>query len=313
MQEFFKQLKKFGKVKLNEKMEKHTTFKIGGVAQFFVIVDDNESLVNLLNFLSGEGVNFKIISGGSNMLFPDEEFEGVVIKVQSQNLSVNGQTIESDAGVLLSSVVSAAVKNSLSGLEWAAGIPGTIGGAVRGNAGAYGLDTGRSVEKVEIWQDGEVKILSAQECGFSYRSSLIKKTPGMIVLRAWFKLNLGDKKEIMKKIQENISSRNGKYPPFPSAGCFFTNVKLEKWPGETKDLPALFLERGTVPAGWLVEQVGAKGLSVGGAKVSEEHANFVVNFNKATSEDVKNLVEEVKQRVYNKYGVELEFEVEIIK
>jgi UDP-N-acetylmuramate dehydrogenase len=312
MQDFFKQLKEFGKVKLNEAMNKHTTFKIGGPVHFFVIVEENDKLVVLLNFLVAEGVSFKVISGGSNMLFPDEEFEGVVVQVKSQKLKVINEVIEVEAGVALGTVVNEAAKNSLSGLEWAAGIPGTIGGAVRGNAGAYGLDTGRSVEKVEVWQDGEVKILSAKDCDFGYRSSLIKRESGIVVLRAWFKLVKGDKKEILKKIQENISSRNGKYPPFPSAGCFFTNVKLEKWPGETKDLPSLFLERGTVPAGWLVEQVEAKGLAVGGAKVSDEHANFVVNFNKATAEDVKNLVEEVKQRVYNKYRVELEFEVEIV-
>jgi len=312
MQDFFKQLKEFGKVRVNEPMHKHTTFQIGGQARFFVLVDDNKKLIELLNFLNGEGVDYIVFGGGSNLLFQDNEYDGVVIKLATHDLQLVNNTIQAEAGVMLGQTLQLAMQNGLSGLEWAAGVPGTIGGAVRGNAGAFGQDISSNIDKVEIWEDGEQKILNKSDCDFVYRGSFFKNKKNVVILRVWLKLEFGDKSEILKKVHENLQARKGKFPIYPSAGCFFTNVKLDKWTGEKKDLPPLFLERGTVPAGWLVEQVEAKGLTVGGAKVSEEHGNFVVNFNKADAEDVKKLVEDVRQRVYNKFGIELEFEVEII-
>ncbi len=133
-----------------------------------------------------------------------------------------------------------------------------------------------------------------------------------MILRVWIKFEKGDQQKILTQVKEYLEQRAGKFPPYPSAGCFFKNVKLDKWPNYPKDLPPLFIERGTVPVGWLVDQVGVKGLEIGGASISDMHCNFVVNKNNASQADVLAVVEEVKARVYNKFKVELEAEVEIV-
>jgi len=313
MDQLYKKLKEFGHVKLNEPLSKHTTFKIGGPADFFIEVKEREKLVELLNYVNGEGISYYILGGGSNMLFSDERFEGVVIRFKSSVLTLeSSNTIEAEAGVLLSSVISLAMQNSLSGLEWAVGIPGTVGGAVRGNAGAMGKHTGTSISKVEVWRNGEIVELSAEECGFKYRGSNFQ-TNGDVILRVWFTLTPGDKKVMAEEMQTYIKQRNGRYPAYASPGCFFKNFHLDKWPGNIKELPELFQQRGTVPAGWLVEQVGMKGFTNGGAKISDEHGNFIVNFNDATQHDVLTIFENVKEKVYTKFNVELEPEVEIVK
>lgn len=311
MQELYQQLKEFGHVKLNEPLSKHTTFKIGGKAQFFVIVEETEKLIGLLDYLSGEGINYYILGGGSNLLFSDNEFEGVVIKVKSIKYKVESDVIEVEAGVVLAKLLNEATHNELTGLEWAAGVPGTVGGAVRGNAGAMGHDMAEVVEKVEVWRNGEVIELNKAECGFSYRESAFKKNTD-VILRVWSKLAKGDKAEILKLVQGYLKQRTGRYPNSPSAGSFFKNIDLKNWPGNIKELPELFQVRGKVPAGWLIEQAGMKGFSVGGAKVSDEHGNFIISFDSATQHDILTLIESLKEKVYNKYGVELEPEVEVV-
>ncbi len=312
MNELYKELKKYGRVRLNEPMCKHTTMKVGGPAEFFVAVNDNDKLAGLLNFLSGEGVPFFILGGGSNVLIRDDGFEGVVIAVETNALDCRGEMIVCDSGENLSSVVSVAVANSLAGMEWAAGIPGTAGGAVRGNAGAMGSDISQSVSEVTVWKNGEIFTLKNNECEFGYRSSIFKKDGG-VILRIIFKLQPGEKKEILKKTGENIQKRLGLHPAHPSSGSFFKNIRIENWPGNQDDLPAQYRERGTIPAGYLIEQLGLKGYRVGGAGVSIEHGNFIINYGGATQADIVSLVETVKEKVYNKYGIELVPEVEIVK
>ena len=312
MDSLYKELRKFGKVKANAPLSRCSTFRIGGPAQFLVEVDNNDNLISLLNFLSGEGVNFIILGGGSNFLFSDEGFAGVVIKIKSAEIKVEDETIVCEGGTMLGAVVSLAGQNSLSGLEWAAGIPGTVGGAVRGNAGAMGQDASGSVNKVEIWRSGEVLTIPKKECDFEYRESIFKKNHQDVILRVRFKLAKGDQKEIMLEMQKHIVARQGKFPAYPSPGSFFKNIRIEDWPGDRKLLPPIFVERGKVPAAYVIEQAGMKGYAVGGAKISDEHANFVINYDKATQADVLAVVEKVKEAVYNKFGVELEPEVEII-
>lgn len=312
MNTLYTNLKKYGKVKSNALLSKCTTFRIGGPAKFLVEVLENTKLVELLNFLSAEEQDFFILGGGSNLLLSDEGFDGVAVKIKCSNIEVVDKMIICDAGVSLGVAVNTATQNSLTGLEWGAGIPGTIGGAVRGNAGAMGKDMSRNVSKVEVWENGEVKEMDNAECEFSYRDSGFKNN-NAVILRVWLKLAKGDPKEILSQVQLYLGQRSGKFPPYPSAGCFFKNLKLEKWPNHPKDLPPLFIERGAVPAGWLIEQAGVKGLEKGGAAISDKHCNFIVNKNEASQSDVLAIVEEVQTRVYNKFKVEVELEVEIVR
>ncbi len=291
-------------------MAKYTTFHIGGPVQFMVEVAETEKLVALLNYLMGEGVPYFVLGGGSNLLWQDDEWEGVVIKVQNTNTKIQNNVIEAEAGVSFAAVVMLAVQNNLAGLEWAAGMPGTVGGAVRGNAGAMDSDTSRSLEKIEVWRDGEVIILKPEDCEYGYRDSAFKRNTD-VVLRAWFKTMPGDKIALMQTMQATIKGRNGKYPASPSAGSFFKNIDVSSWTGDTTKLPEKFLASGKIPAGWINEQNGLKGFAVGGAKVSDEHGNFLINYNKASQSDVLQVVEEVQKRVYDTFKTELEPEVVI--
>jgi UDP-N-acetylmuramate dehydrogenase len=310
MQELYKQLKECGHVRPGALMAKYTTFHIGGPVQFLVEVKETEKLVTLLNYLMGEGIPYFILGGGSNLLWQDDEWEGVVIKLESQIVKLESQVIVAEAGASFAAMVMLAVQNNLAGLEWAAGMPGTVGGAVRGNAGAMDSDTSRSLEKIEVWRDGEVITLKPEACEYGYRDSAFKRNTD-VVLRAWFKTTPGDKIALMQTMQATIKGRNGKYPASPSAGSFFKNCDVSSWSGDRTKLPEKFLTTGKIPAGWINEQNGLKGFAVGGAKVSDEHGNFLINYNKATQADVLQVVEEVQKRVYDTFKAQLEVEVVI--
>lgn len=310
-QNIYKELKKFGKIKVGVVLSRYTTLKIGGPASLFLEIKDRILLSAALDFLTGEGAPYLMLGGGSNLLMSDEGFDGVVIKNLTSNIKLENSIIEADSGVPFGMVTALSLKNNLAGLEWSAGLPGTVGGAVRGNAGAAGGETGEVLKAVEVWIDGEVTELTPADCKFGYRDSIFKHNKA-VVLRAWFKLNSADGQVSMSKVQEILNKRTGYYPPFPSAGSFFKNYPAKNWPEKAGKLPEKFLETGKVPAGWINEQTGLKGFCVGGAMVSEQHGNFLINKDGATASDMLKLVEEVKNRVYNKFGIVLEEEVHII-
>ncbi|KKQ39475.1 MAG: UDP-N-acetylenolpyruvoylglucosamine reductase [Candidatus Magasanikbacteria bacterium GW2011_GWA2_37_8] len=313
MNDLYQQLKNFGHVKNNVALSKYSTFKVGGPAQFLVEVTENYQIIKLLNYLNEYGAEYYILGSGSNILFPDEGLEKVVIKMQNGNLKMeNENEIIAEAGVQLGAVVNLAAKEGLSGMEWAVGIPGTIGGAVRGNAGAMGKETSNVVSTIKIWRNGEILDIPKEECSFGYRESMFKNSTD-VILSATFILTPADKKDIMASMQKYLGQRTGRYPHFPSAGSFFKNIDIKNWPGDINKLPEIFRERGKIPVGWLVEQVEMKGYTVGGAKVSDEHGNFIVNFNNATKADVLTVVEAVQTKVYNKFRIALESEVEIVR
>jgi UDP-N-acetylmuramate dehydrogenase len=307
-----KALREYGDVKVNAVLSKFTSYKIGGPASLLVEVSSTQKLVEILNFLSGEGIEYFVLGGGTNVLFPDDGFEGVVIRVRTGLLEEAGGTIMAESGVVFGALNNFALQHGLSGLEWSAGLPGTVGGAVRGNAGAAGGDVANSLCKVEAWIDREVVQLKPDECSFSYRESLFKQNGG-VVLKAWFDVVPGDTGKMLLKMQEIIAGRAGRYPNFPSAGSFFKNVPVKEWKGKQNELPVEFVRSGKIPVGWLNEQAGLKGLRVGGAMVSEQHGNFLINRESATEADILHLVEEIKTRVYNKFGISLEEEVCIVR
>jgi len=309
--QMYKKLKEFGKVRLNKTMDKQTTFRIGGLVFALIEVETTDNLVKLLDFLRDEGKEYFILGGGSNLLWKDEAYEGVVIKIKTKEIKVVDNIMEVEAGVSLAEVVNKASLDSLSGMQWGAGIPGTIGGAVRGNAGAFGESISNNLESVKIYRDGEIFELKKQDCEFGYRESIFKNNND-VILSVILKLKKGDKQEIMSQVQEYLKYRGDRFAPYPSAGSFFKNLPLSIWKKDTNILPSKFLEINKIAAGWLVDEVKMRGVEIGGAKVSDEHANFLVNFNKASQKDVLDLVEDIRVRVYNKYGIELEEEVQII-
>lgn len=309
-------LKQYGKVRISEPLSKHTSFKIGGLAQFFVSVETINSHVELMKYLDGIGTPYMILGGGSNMLAGDAGFDGVVIHPMYQTIVREGSNLIVDAGALTVSVARESMKEQLTGFEWGVGIPGTIGGAVRGNAGAMGFEMKDSVHSVKAYMNGEVVTLNTEQCGFGYRSSVFKAQGG-VVLQVTLKLETSQNKELMKHAIEYLTYRNSTQPQgHASTGCIFQNPDAGKYRAQLiehfdkySEHIQKFLSLGKISAGWLVEQAGLKGEQCGQALVSEQHGNFIINLGGATAADVHALIDRIKETVYTKFGIQLEEEI----
>lgn len=315
--------KKFGEnVLANEPLSRHCTFRIGGPAKYFLIAESGEEVTNAVKVAKELGLKFFIFSGGSNILFSDQGFDGLVIKIQNTKYEILDAKIVAEAGVPLARVVEAATENCLTGLEWAAGIPGTVGGAVRGNAGAYGHAIGEMVENVEALEVKseklKVKNYRKEDCKFGYRESVFKHNND-IILKVALKLQQGDKGKIKAEVEKNLAARDEKLPlEYPSAGCVLKNVEITDEIlksfrfHSTEEIPEEFIKRKKIPAAWLIERCDLKGKKVGGAKISEKHANFIVNVGKATADNVVALVSLIKMKVRDEFGIQLQEEIEYV-
>ncbi|MDQ0972783.1 UDP-N-acetylmuramate dehydrogenase [Neobacillus niacini] len=286
-----------GKVKRNERLSQHTTMKIGGPADIFIEPASLENIQKVMTFLKEREIPWRAIGRGSNLLVSDKGIEGVVIKLGSglDHLTISDSKITVGGGHSLVSLSTLISKKGLSGLEFASGIPGSVGGAVYMNAGAHGSDISKILTKAHIlFDDGSMEWLSNDEMEFTYRTSVLqKKRPG-IVLEAEFQLTKGDKTAIVSQMQKNKDYRKETQPwNFPCAGSIFRNP-----------LPNY--------AGKLIEDAGLKGFQMGGAKISEMHGNFIVNAGNATAKDVLDLIQYIKDTILNLYGIKMETEVEII-
>ncbi|WP_045515377.1 UDP-N-acetylmuramate dehydrogenase [Neobacillus niacini] len=286
-----------GKVKRNELLSQHTTMKIGGPADIFIEPSSLENIQKVMTFIKERQIPWRAIGRGSNLLVSDKGIEGVVIKLGSglDHLSINESTITVGGGHSLVSLSTLISKKGLSGLEFASGIPGSVGGAVYMNAGAHGSDISKILTKAHIlFEDGAIEWLSKDEMEFTYRTSVLqKKRPG-IVLEAEFQLIKGDRTAIVSQMQKNKDYRKETQPwNFPCAGSIFRNP-----------LPNY--------AGKLIEDAGLKGFQIGGAKISDMHGNFIVNAGNATAKDVLDLIQYIKDKILNLYGIKIETEVEII-
>ncbi|MCM3594403.1 UDP-N-acetylmuramate dehydrogenase [Metabacillus idriensis] len=286
-----------GKVVHNEPLAKHTTIKIGGPAEIFVEPNSIEDLKKTMDIVTESGVPWRAIGRGSNLLVGDSGIKGVVIKLGKglDHLEVDGDTITAGGGYSLIKLTTVISKQGLSGLQFAGGIPGSVGGAVYMNAGAHGSDMSKILVKAHIlFEDGTMEWLTAEELDFSYRTSLLqKKRPG-ICLEAVLKLDKGNREEIVAELQKNKDYRRETQPwDHPNCGSVFRNP-----------LPHY--------AGQLIQESGLKGYQIGGAKISELHGNFIVNTGNATAKDVLDLIDFVKKTIYEKHAVKMETEVEIV-
>lgn len=303
-------------IQQNIPLAKFTTFKIGGPAKFFVEVKNEEELLEAVNYAKKSKLEIFILGGGSNILISDEGFQGLVIKLQFENFKIENEKIECGASVMLSKIVNESVKNELSGLEWAVGIPGTVGGAIRGNAGAYGSEIGNNIESINAINIERFRVGSYKKdnCNFSYRNSIFKKDKNLVIISCVMNLQKGKKNEIENKIREIIKKRSEKIPTGFTPGSFFQNPTVknpEIIARFEKDTGAKCYD-GKIPAGWLIEGVRLRGKKIGGASVSEKHGNFVINLGNATAQDVIILASFVKMKVRNEFGVQLKEEVQYV-
>lgn len=284
------------RVLLEESMKRHTTFRIGGPAEVFVMPGNLEEVQRILEICRTEDLPYFILGNGSNLLVSDKGYQGVVVQLYRNfgQIRVEDSRIHAQAGALLSGIAAAAREASLTGFEFAGGIPGTLGGAVVMNAGAYGGEMKDVLKEVTVLTpEGGVLTLQADELHMGYRTSVIKEA-GYIVLEAVISLEKGDQEEIRSRMQELAGMRTSKQPlSYPSAGSTFKR-------------PEGYF------AGKLIMDSGLRGYQVGGAQVSEKHCGFVINTGNATAKDVTTLMSDVQRIVMEKFGVKLEPEVKFL-
>jgi len=299
------------KIKRNISLKKVSTFKIGGKAKYFAEVKNLTDLTEVISWAEKRRINYKIIGGGSNIVFPDEGFNGLIVKIKFGSIcSPKPYTIRAGAGASLNKVVDYANRQGWQGLETLAGIPGTVGGAIYGNAGAYGRSISEVIKSVTVWRNCQIKTLTKNQCRFQYRHSIFKKEQSVIV-SAELKLKGGNAK-LLKEVSRKIRLvRNQKYRPgLRCPGSFFKNILVQDLPPKVLALiPKEKIKGGKVPAGYLLEQVGAKGMKLGGIRIADFHGNLLINANKGTAAEVKKLARILKKRVKKKFGVSLEEEI----
>lgn len=293
--DLFKDIYLEDSIKVNEPMKKHITFKVGGPADILLEPSDEEQIIKSIEICKNNNIPYIVIGNGSNLLVRDGGIRGVIIKLSGLNfIKVDGNYITAGAGVALKEVSDVALENSLTGFEFASGIPGSVGGAVFMNAGAYDGEMKNIISSVTVLdKEGNIVTLEKDELEFGYRTSSVK-TEGYIVISAQFELQLGDKVKIKNRIDELTQKREEKQPlEYASAGSTFKR-------------PEGYF------AGKLIQDAGLKGFTIGGAAVSQKHSGFVINTGNATAQDVLDVIKHVQDEVKNQFGVELKTEVRII-
>lgn len=298
MNNFILELEKLnlGKIEKDISLSTLTTYKTGGIAKLVVYPNNINNLKQLLKLIHKHNIKYFILGKGSNTLFSDKEFNGVIIKLDKlNNFEIKETEIYVESGMILSKLVQASVKNELTGLEFAIGIPGTIGGAIYMNAGAYGSKMSNIVKSVIILDEKlQIEEIPLEKLKFDYRYSIFQANKNLICVAANIKLEHGNHDEIASKIKENLLKRKNSQPlKYPSAGSVFRNPEGNY-------------------AGKIIEELGLKGKNIGGAEISTKHANFIINKNNATSSDILNLIKLVQKEAKDKYKIDLKLEQQLV-
>ncbi|MFA6322325.1 MAG: UDP-N-acetylmuramate dehydrogenase [Candidatus Buchananbacteria bacterium] len=303
----------------NELLANHTTFKIGGPARYFFAAQGKSDLILAVKTAEELNLEYVVLGWGSNLLVSDNGYDGLVIKNSSNNFKITGSEIYAESGVNLSRLVGEATKAGLSGLEFGAGIPGSVGGACFGNAGALGQGFGDIIKTAEIYQNKKVKVLDKQELNFGYRDSVLKQIGG-VVLSVTVELVPTESEIVQRNIVEILKKRKDRIPYEPSAGCVFKNIDLANIEiiDEARVIKALDISQAEwqkvtvhkkLPIGFVIDCLGLKGKTIGGCQISEKHSAFFVNIGQAKAEHVLMLISDVKMRVRDQLGIQLQEEI----
>ena len=292
----FLEREKIGEIKIDEELKFHTTYKVGGKCDYYISPSNIEKLIVLLKFLKNNNIKYKVLGNGSNVIISSKNYDGVIISLNKLNeVAIDGDIVKAGAGVPIIKLSNMCANNNLGGLEFASGIPASVGGAVYMNAGAYKCDMSEVLTTV-TFIDEKLNIVTAEKdkLDFSYRHSIFQDKD-YIIVGASIKLYKENKDEILTLMNTRRQKRIDSQPlEYPSAGSVFRN------PSEN------------IFSGKLIEDLGLKGYSIGGAKISEKHANFIVNYNNATGEDIESLIKFIKDKVKEKYEIELKVEQEFV-
>ncbi len=291
-----------------------TTLQIGGPAKLFITVSNEQELQEAIQYSKQNNFPYLVIGGGSNLLVNDSGVNCLIIKNEIEGIIKEGKSLKVKSGTILQHLVDYSIAHSLHGLEKLTGIPGTVGGAVYGNAGAYGQTISDYIREVTCFdRNGEIIILDKDECEFKYRDSIFKKN-GFTILEIWFKLDVGETKKLRKEADEVLEKRLVKYPKgIMCPGSFFKNLVADELPKEIlKNIPKEKIVYGKIPAGSLLEEVGAKEAREGNIKIADYHANLFVNNGEGKASDFYNLAKKYADKVYEKFGIKLEPEVQLV-
>lgn len=295
-------------------LSQYTRFGLGGAAAVLADAATEEAFLSAWRMVRAEGVPLEVIGGGSNLVVADGGFAGVVLRYVADRLQVRGSRVTAEAGATLQHLVDFTIANGLSGIHTMTGIPGWVGGAIYGNAGAYGRSIDLSVAKVRFFDGGSVREIPGEECGFRYRESTFKDHKGWIVFATELQLLPADGGELKQTADGILATRNAKYPPtMKCAGSIFKNLLFDQLPEHVRRVvdPKVVRE-GKVPSAWFLEQTGAKGLRNGDIHVADYHANLIYNAGEGTARQVREVVDELKARVRAKFHFEVEEEVQYV-
>lgn len=297
-----------------EPLARHTRFGIGGPAQILADADRAAAFVRALELARSSGWPYLIIGGGTNLIVSDEGFPGTVLRFTGRRLEADGATVTAQAGAMLQDLVDFSIGRGLKGIETLAGIPGWVGGAVYGNAGAYGHSISERVSRARIHDGAAVRDIDNPACDFRYRESVFKRNKAWIILEVKLDLTPASREELRATTARIVTARNEKFPPeMKCAGSIFKNLLLAGLPGAVAaQVPKEVVREGKIPAAWFLEQSGAKGLARGGIHVASYHANLIYNDGSGTARELRELIGDLKARVRTRFGLELEEEVQYV-
>jgi UDP-N-acetylmuramate dehydrogenase len=295
-------------------LSRYTRFGIGGPADIYAETSDVEAFTAAMSIARESGLDFVVIGGGTNLIVSDAGFRGVVLRFVAERLMAAGERVISDAGAVLQDLVDFSIDRGLKGLETLAGIPGSVGAAVYGNAGAYGHSISERVYKVRFLDSGQVRVFDREECEFQYRESIFKDHKEWIILSTELILEASDSAVLQKTAGDILKVRNEKFPPtMKCAGSIFKNFLLAELPAAVAAaVPAPVIREGKVAAAYFLEQVGAKGMVHGDIHIASYHANLIYNGGKGTARELCEVIGVLKTRVRDRFGIEVEEEVQYV-
>jgi UDP-N-acetylmuramate dehydrogenase len=295
-------------------LSRYTRFAIGGPADIYAETASAEAFIAALKVARESGQNFIVIGGGTNLIVSDDGFRGIVLRFIATHIVAAGNVVVADGGAVLQDLVDFTVDRGLKGLETLAGIPGSVGAAIYGNAGAYGHSISERVHSVRFYDDHEIRVFDKEACEFHYRESIFKRHKNWIIFSTELAMASGDASELRKIAGDIVKVRNEKFPvSMKCAGSIFKNLLLAELPAPVAvEVPARVIREGKVPAAYFLEEVNAKGMTRGDIHVASYHANLLYNAGAGTAADLRALIADLKARVAAKFGITLEEEVQYV-
>jgi UDP-N-acetylmuramate dehydrogenase len=295
-------------------LSRYTRFGIGGPADVYAETTSVDAFTAALAAARASHLDCVVIGSGTNLIVSDRGFRGIVLRYRGERLTAAGATVVADAGAVLQDLIDFAIERGLKGLETLAGIPGSVGAAVYGNAGAYGHSISERVTRVRFYDGQAVRLLRQEECAFRYRESIFKQNKDWIIFSVELRLDKADPAELRIVADDILKTRNAKFPvTMKCAGSVFKNLLVKDLPPQiASGISTSVVRDGKAPAAWFLEQVGAKGMSRGDIRIADYHANLIYNAGSGTAEDLRALIDDLKLRVRARFGIELEEEVQYL-